>query len=253
MSRKARIVSKSGIYHIMLRGVNRQSIFEDDEDRMKFIDCLTKYKEVSRYKIFAYCLMSNHVHLLLQETEETIGMIIQRISSSYVVWYNAKHERCGHLFQERFKSEAVENDGYFLIVFRYIHQNPLKAKIVNNMAEYNWSSYNEYAKRKKIVEKEYVLSMFSDKMDEAVKKLVLFLEEASEDICLEIAPTKVSMSDGDIRKMVKWEFGVDAIKVCNEEREKQDSILRKMKDINGLTIRQISRITGFSPTRVWQA
>lgn len=67
----------------MLRGVNRQSIFEDDEDRMKFIDCLTKYKEVSRYKIFAYCLMSNHVHLLLQETEEAISMIIQRISSSY--------------------------------------------------------------------------------------------------------------------------------------------------------------------------
>ena len=75
----------------MLRGVNRQSIFEDDEDRMKFIDCLTKYKEVSRYKIFAYCLMGNHVHLLLQETEEAISMIIQRISSSYVVWYNAKH------------------------------------------------------------------------------------------------------------------------------------------------------------------
>ena len=95
--------------------------------------------------------------------------------------------------------------------------------------------------------------MFSDEIDEAVKNLVLFLEETSEDICLEIAPTKINMSDDDIRKIIKQEFGVDAIKVCNEEREKQDSILRKMKDINGLTIRQIARITGFSSTRVWQA
>jgi REP element-mobilizing transposase RayT len=136
VARKSREKSSSGIYHIILRGINRQSIFEDDEDRLTLLASLKRYKEISQCRIFAYCLMDNHVHILLQEIKEPIGMIIQRISSSYVMWYNRKHERCGHLFQERFKSEAVETDSYFLTVLRYIHQNPIKAKIVNDTADW---------------------------------------------------------------------------------------------------------------------
>ena len=253
MARKAREKSSSGIYHIILRGINRQSIFEDAEDRMKLIEDLAKYKEIGQYRIFAYCLMDNHIHILLQETQEPISMMIQRVSSSYVIWYNRRHERCGHLFQERFKSEVVETDTYFLTVLRYIHQNPIKAKIASDTSAYQWSSYHEYTQSAQVIDKKYALDMFSDKPDEAVERFAKFLQEMNSDVCLEIPEIKVNVSDDNLREMVRHQFGVDAIKICNEKREKQEQILRIMKRVDGANIRQIARITGVSPTRVWKA
>jgi len=117
-----------------MRGINRQSIFEDEEDKHKFIETFARYTEISCYRLFAYCLMDNHIHILLEEQKEPLAMIMKRISSSYVLWFNRKYGRCGHLFQERFKSETVDNDRYFLTVLRYIHQNPLKAKLVKDIS-----------------------------------------------------------------------------------------------------------------------
>jgi putative transposase len=136
--------------------------------------------------------MDNHVHILLQEIEESISMMIQRFSSSFVIWYNNKHGRYGHLFQERFKSEAVETDRYFLTVLRYIHQNPIKGEVIKDVTDYKWSSYSEYTGSRQIADKEYALNMFSDKPDEAVVGFVKFLREANEDICLEIPGIKAN-------------------------------------------------------------
>ena len=128
----------------MLRGINKQTIFEDVEDKARFLETLNKYKAISKYEIYSYCLMDNHIHLLLKESEETISEVIKRISSSYVYWYNLKYERCGHLFQERFKSENVENRAYFITVLRYIHQNPVKAGLAKTVFKSKWTSINEY-------------------------------------------------------------------------------------------------------------
>ena len=92
--RQARRKSKSGIYHIMLRGINRQVIFEDEEDNLKFLETLKNYKAVSGYKLFAYCLMSNHIHLLLRVEKEDLDLIMKRIAGSYVYWYNWKYYCC---------------------------------------------------------------------------------------------------------------------------------------------------------------
>ena len=124
MPRQPREKSESGIYHIMLRGINQQVIFEDYEDYSKFIETIETYKAVSGYKVFAYCLMSNHIHILLKVEKEDLDLIMKRIAGSYVYWYNWKYYRKGHLFQDRFKSEPVEDDEHFLTVLRYIHQNP---------------------------------------------------------------------------------------------------------------------------------
>ncbi|MEW9124891.1 MAG: transposase, partial [Thermotaleaceae bacterium] len=118
MPRMPRIKSKSGIYHIVMRGINRQTVFEDEEDCHKFIQTLQKYREISAYKLYAYCLMGNHIHLLLKEDKEPLETVMRRICGSYVLWYNKKHGRVGYLFQDRFKSEAVEDDAYFLTVLR---------------------------------------------------------------------------------------------------------------------------------------
>lgn len=105
--RQARRKSESGIYHIILRGINQQQIFEDEEDSYRFLETLSKYKEQCGYEIYAYCLMGNHIHILLKEGKENLTLVLKRIAGSYVYWYNWKYRRSGHLFQDRFKSEPV--------------------------------------------------------------------------------------------------------------------------------------------------
>ena len=98
MPRQARKKSESGIYHIMLRGVNGQQIFEEQEDCDKFLQVLKDCKAISGYKVFAYCLMGNHIHILLQEKNEPIEVLMKRIATRFVYWYNIKYQRVGHLF-----------------------------------------------------------------------------------------------------------------------------------------------------------
>ena len=110
MPRQARKKSKTNIYHIMLRGINQQIIFEESEDYERFIKTLAKYQAISGYSVYAYCLMSNHIHLLIKEGKENLEQRIKRIAGSYVCCYNWKYNRSGHLFQDRFKSELVETE-----------------------------------------------------------------------------------------------------------------------------------------------
>ena len=159
MPRQARKKSNSGIYHIILRGVNRQQIFEDNEDYYKFLQVVEESKAISGFELFAYCLMSNHIHLLLKEIQEPIEQIMKRITTRFVYWYNIKYQRSGHLFQDRYKSEPVEDDAYFLTVIRYIHQNPVNAEICKNPKNYSFSSYNEYFKTTTFVDCNYVFAI----------------------------------------------------------------------------------------------
>lgn len=147
MARQARKKSSNNIYHIMMRGVNRQQIFEDQQDNEKFLEILKEYQTICGYKVFAYCLMGNHFHLLMQFDNEPIEQAMKRIGAKYVYWFNTKYGRVGHLFQDRFKSEPIEDDSYFLCCIRYIHQNPVKAKIAR-VDQYSYSSYNTYLKPK---------------------------------------------------------------------------------------------------------
>ena len=152
MPRKARLHAESGIYHVMLRGINGQQIFEDEEDNQSFLQNLREYKPICGYKLFAYCLMGNHIHLLIQEGKESLGQVFKRIGVKYVYWYNMKYQRDGHLFQDRFKSEVVEDSAYFSTVIRYIHQNPIQAGICNNPEEYPYSSFREYLEQSFLID-----------------------------------------------------------------------------------------------------
>jgi REP element-mobilizing transposase RayT len=110
----------------MVRGINRQDIFQNDEDKGVYLKRIAKYKDECGFKIYAYCFMCNHIHLLIKEGEKSISEAMKKIGTSYVYWYNLKHNRTGHLFQDRFRSEVVENDAYLLTVAKNIHQNPVK-------------------------------------------------------------------------------------------------------------------------------
>ena len=110
MARCAREKSESNIYHVMLRGIDRQGIFLDDEDDLRFLSVIRQCHELSGFRLFAYCLMGNHVHMLLQTEREPIDLVMKRIGPRYSVWFNSKYGRVGHLFQDRYKSEAIHDD-----------------------------------------------------------------------------------------------------------------------------------------------
>ncbi len=252
MPRQARKRSKTGIYHIMIRGINRQIIFEEDDDYVKFVSTLLRVKEKSEFMIYGYCLMGNHVHLLLQEGKESISLAMQRICSSFVYWYNKKYDRYGHLFQERYKSEVVENDSYLITVLRYIHQNPIKASITDSVEGYKWSSYNKYMHDQSIIDTEFIFDLFSEQKEEARKQFEKYMKESNEDICLDYKE-RHRISDEKILKLIEEKYGVKNGFLHLLKREEIDTILKELKEINGITIRQIARVTGVSKYRVEKA
>ncbi len=249
MPRYAREKSKSAIYHIMLRGINRQPIVKNEGDRNKLLKTIKYYKAVSNYEIYAYCLMDNHIHILLKETTEPLSMAIKRISGSYVYWYNWKYDRCGHLFQERFKSEAVEDDSYFLTVLRYIHQNPVKAGITRKVSDYNWSSYHEYINEPIITDVDLALKMFSPDRQKAIEQFIEFTNHENDDICIDYVE-KPKVTDGKIRAILLQHNISNINELQQLEKNKRYEIIKVIKAVDGVTVRQISKITGVSKSTI---
>jgi putative transposase len=140
MSRQARQLSESGIYHVMLRGVNREIIFLEDADRERFLFALSAARDASGCRVLAYCLMENHVHLVLRSVAEPIGDTVRRIGVRYAGWFNRKYDRVGHLFQDRFKSVPVDDDAHLVTLLRYVWNNPVEAGLVDEPEDYQWSS-----------------------------------------------------------------------------------------------------------------
>lgn len=140
MPRRARRTAGSGIYHVMLRGVNRDPIFLDDEDRTYFLRVLGTVRDASGCRVLAYCLMDNHVHLVLRTGAEPLGAVVKRLGVRYVARFNRRYDRVGHLFQDRFKSVPVETDPHLVSLLRYVWNNPVKAGLVVGPDEYRWSS-----------------------------------------------------------------------------------------------------------------
>lgn len=241
MPRQAREKSDSGTYHVILRGINQQKIFEDEEDYQKLFETLVKYKTICEYEIFAYCFMDNHIHLLIKTGKETLGQIFKRIGGSYVYWYNNKYKRSGHLFQDRYKSEVVEDDGYFLSVIRYIHLNPQKAGLCKTLEQYKFSSYGEYLSPSagQLINSDEALTLLNR------ESFISFHKEESSDNCLELKE-KYRLSDKDalriIKKISKCSNSADFQALPPDKRDKYIKSFKK----EGLSIRQISRLTGIS-------
>jgi REP element-mobilizing transposase RayT len=245
MPRRARKKSESGIYHAILRGINKQTIFEDEEDYNKFKQVLQDCKRISGYYLFAYCLMGNHVHLLIKEEKEDLNIIFKRIGSRYVYWYNNKYQRTGHLFQDRYKSEPVDNDLYFLSVLRYILQNPVKAGLCDDPASFQWSNYSAYAGKTDFTDTEFVLSLFSADREEACMLFDKYLREDEKVVCIDINEGN-RLTDKEAREIIqKFSGAVSSSEFQVLAPARRDEILALLKE-NGLSIRQIVRLTGIS-------
>ena len=239
MAREKRKRSETGIYHVMLRGIEGRNIFKDDEDKGKFKEAIIKAKEKGEFFLFGYCLMNNHVHMLIKENEE-IGISIKRITVSYVQWYNNKYGREGHLFQNRYRSEVVENERYLLVVLRYIHQNPLKAKIENKIGEYTWSSYKDYLdyydkkEISEIVDTEMIYGYYKNKIN-----FEKYTKEINKDECLEYIE-KVKYTDDELQVVLKERYGID--KISKMSIKERNQLIRIIKNDIDISNRQLARV-----------
>ena len=240
MSRTARQPIATGVYHVILRGINRQRIFEDEEDYERFLFLLDHYKTICGYELYAYCLMPNHIHILIKEGKEPLSTVFRRLGTSFVYWYNLKYDRSGHLFQDRYKSEVVEDDAYFLTALRYIHRNPVKGGLCNDPGEYPYSSFPHYFDSI-MIDSEYALGLLEK------EEFLLFNEKAAEDSCMDVTEKSVRrITDGKLKKILAERGQCENVSQFQALPEGKKTSLLQLLLSSGGSIRQVSRLTGTS-------
>ena len=267
MPRTARLHSSTGMYHIILRGVNQQDIFEDDEDRQMFLvileECLrTAYtspyiQQEECLRVYNYCLMTNHVHLLCREiltsadeaklslpigTNQKIGIsaTMHRLGRKYSMWFNKKYGRTGHLFQDRFTSEPVEDNTYFLNVFRYIARNPYKAGIVADPDDYLWSGWYEYLHpthdawlQTTALTERWTLTELSDMVHSEPEMAVMDCENIPR-----------AVPDAHLKQLLFDTFGHNTVADIQRLPSEQQKLIARYLIEQGAGIKQASRLTG---------
>ncbi len=179
MARKPRIHYPGALYHVIIRGNDRQDIFFDAEDRCRFYLLLQEGVERFGHRIHAFCLMPSHVHLAIQVGEIPLSRIMQNLALRYTRWVNWRQNRCGHLFQGRFKAILVEADTYLLELIRYIHLNPVRAGVTSKPEDYPWGGHRAYLGQESLpwLTVDWVLGQFATKPSTARVGYRAFVEE----------------------------------------------------------------------------
>jgi len=239
MAKKPRQISKTGIYHVYARGINHQRIFENEKDDNKFLELVATAKDEFVFDLYAYCLMDNHFHLLIKESEPgDISTIMERLLSNYVAWYNVKYHRSGGLIADRFKSKPVNIDRYFWALIGYIHNNPVEEHMVQKAGYYLYSSYHEYIGKAVLVDVDKAKGILPDadferwhKPGMAARYKALYERQEANRLLWEIT---LSCSRGVMPKQIE-----------TLEKKERNMILIRMVQA-GLSIRKVERMTGIS-------
>lgn len=250
MPRKAREKSSLSCYHIIARGNNKQDIFYDTKDKIKFMKELAKTKEKYQYDLYAYVLMPNHIHLIIKEEKQPISKVMKSLLSSYAQYINKKYERIGYVFQDRFHSKPIEDEIYLKNVIRYIHLNPQKAGIVT-YSKYEWSSYLEYMRKEsKLINKTEIEEMFTKNIHDFYHLFQEFHQERInqniDEQILEYEIKKV-LEDEELYHILIERFGKEKIQNLNQlQKGYRDQLLMEIFEIKGINCLQISRVTGIN-------
>ena len=251
MPRKPRIFSPSGIYHIILRSINQHIIFEEDADYQKMLYILSDCKRTFDIDIYAYCIIDNHIHLLIHSSEDHLAPFFQSLGTRFVRWYNTKYSRSGHLFQDRYYSIPIVTDQQYLSTLAYIHNNPVKSSLCRYPSEYRWSSYNAfYGQKNPLVD-----TSFSFKMAGSKDILLKYFSTASANfddstVLPALEKTRHFMPDKDalniFKEITNLSSASEVVNLPKTLRNKYMGILHK----KGLTQKQIARLMDVSITTV---
>ena len=244
MARRPRIEFEGAFYHVITRGNQRQKIFKDKDDFLKYLEILFNYKIRYKYFLYAYVLMNNHIHLLIETQETPLSKILQGINQSYTTYFNRKYKTVGHLFQGRYKAILCDRDEYLLSLVKYIHLNPVRAKIVKFPDKYQWSSQHSYIKKTdgiNIIDTDQVLRMFSEDKQRARKLYSAYMSDSQivkkEDVYNTIGQRILGSEEFLERLMERHDR-----ELKKEKREREYTlyeIAKGVEKIYGITLKQI--------------
>ena len=218
MPRQARLDAPGTLHHVIVRGIEKRKIAVDDNDRRDFVSRMGNLSSETGTTIYAWSLMSNHAHILLRSGAAGLPKFMRRLLTGYAVSYNHRHSRHGHLFQNRYKSIVCEEDAYFKELLRYIHLNPLRVRLVRNMAEldrYRWCGHSVVMGKVKNEwqDPDYVLRWFGKKQGEAKRAYRRYVKEG-----IEQGRHPDLVGGGLIRSMGGWSQVVSMRKLGLKER-----------------------------------
>jgi putative transposase len=240
MPRQARQFSNSGYYHVVSRGAEHQNIFNDDEDFQCMLQALHKLKQAINFEIYAYCLMGNYMHLVIKEKKTgDISLIMKRLMTKYAIYFNRKYKRCGSLVTNRYKSTPVKIDEHFLPLLCYIHQSPVKARLVAKVEDYSYSSFQEYIYGGDITDTAFAIVLAGRN-----EWLLMHEQECEEDFD---TFGKQMLSDEEIIRKIKFcTGGREPEEIREWPKDVRNAMLKQLREEEELSIRQIERLTGIS-------
>jgi len=236
----------------MLRGNERKDIFIDKQDKGKFIKIVFKKKADKAFKLYAYCIMNNYLHLVIREQKEPISQIIKKIATSYAYYFNNKYKRVGHLFQDGYKSETIEDEHYLLSVIRYVHNNPEKAEITKK-EKYKWSSYSNYIDilnhHREIPEIKEILEIFSLDTKKALKEFIHYSNKYEEKNFLEMKETvKSEINEENVNEYINGYLKSRNLKKEDlkrrEHTKQKEDLIQRLKKRSNLSKRKIAILIG---------
>ena len=240
-----RIFSSLGINHIVIKGINSQPIFLDNEDRIYFINLLNS-KLSSKFVLISYCLMSNHIHLLIKEnTSFDTSNLMRNFIAYYAKWFNTKYNRTSSLFKQRFYSEGVESEKQLINTINYIHRNPIKAGIVSNAQNYPWCSYNKYLSNdNKIVDTHFVEQY-------SISKNSILLNSQS-NLITEIDNSELYLKSYDYIFDCIKEFlnGCNIFELMKMNSDEQHKLIKYLVLEKNFSQRKIAKIFNFSTSKI---
>lgn len=246
MPRVARARSRTGFYHVMMRGNGRQILFEQIGDFEKFLRLLAESLAGTKLRLCAWCLMSNHVHLVVDDPADELSDAVHRVGTSFARYFNETTGHVGSVFQGRFSSVPIVSDAQLLQAVRYVHRNPVKAGLVARPADYTWSSYHEYLGRPQLIDPAPVLDLF-----ESVEAFEAYMEAAPQD-GYAFRPGK-RYAEGDVLAVARAALGgVEPLALKAMKGADRNTRLRCLRAA-GLTVRQIERVTGIGHTVIYKA
>lgn len=244
MPTKKREQSSANLYHVISRGNNKQWIFKTKEDKDKFLEILYSYVK-DEIVLYTWCVMDNHVHIIIQIPFNQLSKIIGHMNTTYTTYYKTKYNHTGHVFQGRFLSEPINTEEYLLQVIKYIHNNPLKAKMINLLEEYEWSSYKWFLKRHS---SRLTIDVMGSYFANCESKFLMFHQQES---TVEIMDTKEEINQFRTEKGEKiisdfcQRNKSDDVRTIYENDKLMIDLIQELAFYSHLTNRQILNLTKF--------
>ncbi|MBS3985123.1 MAG: transposase [Selenomonadales bacterium] len=255
MPRIGRQASSTGYYHVMVRGINKEFVFQSDSERRLLLELLCEQHAKDSFELAAWCIMSNHLHALVKAELATLSRAVKVINLRYAARYNSMHQRVGPVFGDRYRSEAIEDEAYLLGALRYIHMNPVQANLVQDPADYRWSSYKEYtadAVHISETQKAFVLGLLGG----SARRFTEFHRQSDLTLYLETGEDRESYRLAVAHKVLE-QFcalhGIERAEQLKGDPERFSAISRQLTQNVGLTLRKAAEMLETSHTKVYQA